>query len=71
MGVAIMAERLLEQSFWRFLDRLDYWVTQARLWEVDTLYGPEPETEADRQRGCARQPWRRSGLRQPGSPPIG
>jgi hypothetical protein len=43
MGVAIMAERLLEQFFWRFLDRLDYWVTQARLWVTDCVCGPPPD----------------------------
>jgi len=31
---------------WRVLDAVDYWVMQARLWRVDALYGPEPETEA-------------------------
>jgi hypothetical protein len=35
---------------------------QARLWAVDTLYSPEPETEADRQRGLDRE---RLGLDQP------
>jgi hypothetical protein len=50
---------------WRVLDALDYWVMQTRLWRVDALYGPEPETEADRQRGCDRKPWQRSGLHQP------
>jgi hypothetical protein len=51
--------------FWRVFDALDYWVMQVRLWQVDALYGPEPETEADRQRGRDHEPWRRSGLRQP------
>jgi len=37
---------------WRLLDAVDYWVMQARLWRVDALYGPEPETEANRKRGC-------------------
>ena len=50
---------------WRVLDAVDYWVMQARLWRVDALYGPEPETEADRQRGCDREPWRLSGLHRP------
>jgi hypothetical protein len=39
--------------FWRVIDRLDYWVTLARLRIIDTLYGAEPETEADRQRNNA------------------
>jgi hypothetical protein len=56
---------MLAGWFWRALDALDYRVMQTRLWGVDALYGPEPETEADRQRECDREPWRRSGLRQP------
>ena len=39
---------------WRVLDAVDYWVMHARLWRVDALYGPEPETEAD-QRRCDRE----------------
>jgi hypothetical protein len=27
--------------FWRALDRLDYWLTQARLWVADMVCGPE------------------------------
>ena len=45
----------LRRSFWRALDALDYAVMQARLGLVDALRGPEPETEADRQRGCDRE----------------
>jgi hypothetical protein len=57
MGVA--------QRLWRVLDAVDYWVMQARLWRVDALYGPKPETEADRQRGV------RSGAPAAlGSPPA-
>jgi hypothetical protein len=26
--------------FWRILDALDYWLTQARLWVVDVVCGP-------------------------------
>jgi hypothetical protein len=48
--------------FWRALDAFDYWVRQARLWMLDTLHGPEQETEADRQRGCEREPSQHSGL---------
>jgi hypothetical protein len=29
------------------LDELDYWLTQERLWAVDTVCCPEPETAAD------------------------
>ena len=39
--------------FWRIIDRFDYWIWLARLRVVDALYGPEPETEADRQRDSA------------------
>jgi hypothetical protein len=46
----------------RALDAFDYWVRQARLWMLDTLHGPEQETEADRQRGCEREPSQHSGL---------
>jgi hypothetical protein len=42
MGVAIMADRLLVRFFWRVLDRLDYWRTQARLWLADVVCDPEP-----------------------------
>jgi len=52
---------------WRVLDALDYWVMQTRLWRVDALYGPEPETEADRQRGVIGSPGQRSGLQRPPS----
>jgi hypothetical protein len=39
---------LFARWLWRALDAIDYRVMQARLWGVDALYGPEPETEADR-----------------------
>jgi hypothetical protein len=55
----------LARTFWRVFDAIDNRVWQVRLWGVDALYGPEPETEADRQRRCDREPWRRSGARQP------
>jgi hypothetical protein len=45
----------LARLFWRALDALDYWVTQAGLWVVDAVRGPEPETAVDRQqRGIDR-----------------
>jgi len=28
---------------WRVLDALDYWLTQARLWIVNAVYGPFPD----------------------------
>jgi hypothetical protein len=43
-GVAIMADRALVRCFWRILDKLDYWLTQARLLLADVVYDPEPET---------------------------
>ena len=64
MRLPIMADRALAQRRWRVLDAVDYWIMQARLWRVDALYG-EPETEADRQRGCDREPWRLSSLHRP------
>jgi hypothetical protein len=65
MRLPIMADGALAQRLWRVLDAVDYRVMQARLWRVDALYGPEPETGADRRRGCDRESWRRSGLHQP------
>jgi hypothetical protein len=38
-----MAERPPVCFFWRVLDRLDYWLTQARLWLADAVYGPFPD----------------------------
>jgi hypothetical protein len=32
--------RALPPLFWRVLDRLDYWLTQARLRLADAVYGP-------------------------------
>jgi hypothetical protein len=45
-----VAESRLERFVWRALDRLDYWLTRARLWLADAMCGPEPETAEDRQR---------------------
>jgi hypothetical protein len=56
---------MLAGWFWRALDAFDYRVMQSRMRVVDAIYGPEPETEAERQRRCAREPWRRSGRDQP------
>ena len=44
--------RILDRLFWRLCDWLDYRVWDARLRMVDAVYGPEPETEADRERNC-------------------
>jgi hypothetical protein len=35
MEVATMADGPLAYFFWRALDRLDYWLTQAKLWLAD------------------------------------
>jgi hypothetical protein len=37
-----MADKPLVPLFWRVLDAVDYWVTQAKLWVADTACGPEP-----------------------------
>jgi hypothetical protein len=38
---------------WLLVDWLDYLVWLVRLRIIDALYGPQPETEADRQRNTA------------------
>ena len=40
-GLALMADRPLARLFWRVLDALDYWATQARLWALDLICSPE------------------------------
>ena len=42
---AIVAERPLVRYLWRVLDRLDYWVTQARLRVADALCAVLPDCE--------------------------
>jgi hypothetical protein len=42
---AIVTERPLACYLWRVLDRLDYWMTQARLRVVDLLCGPLPDCD--------------------------
>jgi hypothetical protein len=49
-GVALLANGPLARLFWGVFDDLDYRLTQAKLWTVDMVWGPEPETAADRQR---------------------
>ena len=46
-GVGRLTDRRLARLFWRTLDALDYWLTQAQLWLVDVVCGPEPETGGD------------------------
>jgi hypothetical protein len=43
----------LARLFWGVLDALG--LMQARQSVVDAVYGPEPEAEVDRQRGCDRE----------------
>ena len=47
-----MANGSLAQLFWRALDALDYWVTQARLWAADAVSDPKQEIKAGRLRQC-------------------
>ena len=47
VGVGRLTDRRLARLYWRLLDTLDYWVTQAQLWLVDVVCGPEPETGGD------------------------
>ena len=42
--------KILSRFVWRVLDWLDYRIWDVRLRIVDAVYGPEPETEADRER---------------------
>jgi hypothetical protein len=37
-----MADGSYTRLFWRALDRLDYWPTQAGVWLADAVGGPEP-----------------------------
>jgi len=41
---------MFRRLVWRVLDCIDYRIWDARLRMVDAVYGPEPETEADRER---------------------
>jgi hypothetical protein len=40
---------------WHIVDRINYWVTLATLRVLDTVHGPEPETEADQERNHDRK----------------
>jgi hypothetical protein len=46
-GSAAMADGSLARLFRCVLDDLDYGLTQAKLWTVGMVWGPEPETAAD------------------------
>ena len=39
-GGVIMSDKPMVRFFWRAFDRLDYWLTQARLWLADAVCGP-------------------------------
>lgn len=54
-----MADRPLVHFFWR-ADALDYRVTQARLWVVDAVCGPEQTTPADQKREADHEQLRRA-----------
>jgi len=45
---------------WRLLDALDYWLTQARLYLVDVVCGPQPEPPADETRNVDRERLRKA-----------
>jgi hypothetical protein len=56
-GEGLLANGSLARFYWRVLDALDYWVTQARLSLADAVCGPESETGADQWRDCTpREP---------------
>jgi hypothetical protein len=38
-----LADELLARLFWRVVDALDYWLTQAQLWLADAVSEPEPD----------------------------
>jgi hypothetical protein len=40
--MVIMTDRLLVRFFWRALDRLDYWMMQARLRLANAVCDPDP-----------------------------
>jgi hypothetical protein len=44
-GVGRLTDRRLARLYWRLLDTLDYWVTQAQLWLADAVCRPKPETD--------------------------
>lgn len=41
--------------FWQVIDRFEYAVTSMRLAIVDRVYGPDPPTQADRQREAEKE----------------
>jgi hypothetical protein len=53
-GEGLLANGSLARLYWRVVDDLDYWLTQARLWTVDALYDPDPDGP-DNHDGIDRQ----------------
>jgi hypothetical protein len=47
VGVGRLTDRRLARLYWRLLDTLDYWVTQAQLSLADAVCDPKPEIDAD------------------------
>ena len=45
-GRALLANGPLGRLFWRTLDALDYWLTQAQLWLADAVCGPSTSDDA-------------------------
>ena len=43
--MAIMADSGVVQYFWRVLDRVEYWLTQSRLWGAAVLCGLSPDCD--------------------------
>ena len=54
-GRVAITDGPFRRLFWRVAEQLDYLVTLARLRILDAVYGPEPETPADRQRQPDRE----------------
>ena len=50
-----MTDGPLRRLFWRALDRVDYWLTLARLRILDALARHEAETPADQRRERDRE----------------
>ena len=44
VGVGRLTDRRLARLYWRLLDTLDYWLTQAQLWLADAVCDPSPKS---------------------------
>lgn len=47
--MSLLTDGLLGWLFWRVVDALDYWLTQAVLWSVEAACAPEPGGDIYRQ----------------------